>query len=44
MQREYLLIPANEYGYFYEFDRDVPIRSGLSMFPFLPTLGVEVRF
>lgn len=30
--------------YFYEFDRDVPIRSGLSMFPFLPTLGVEVRF
>jgi len=30
--------------YFYEFDRDVPIRSGLSMFPFLPTLGMEVRF
>lgn len=30
--------------YFYEFDRDVPIRSGLSMFPLLPALGVEVRF
>jgi len=30
--------------YFYEFDREVPIRSGLSMFPLLPTLGVEVRF
>lgn len=30
--------------YFYEFDRSPPVRSGVSMFPFLPTLGVEVSF
>jgi hypothetical protein len=30
--------------YFYEYDRDPPTRSGLSMFPFLPTAGIEVRF
>jgi hypothetical protein len=30
--------------YFYQYDRDPPTRSGLSMFPFLPTVGLEVRF
>jgi hypothetical protein len=30
--------------YFYEYDRTPPVRSGLSMFPFLPTAGLEVRF
>jgi hypothetical protein len=30
--------------YFYHYDRDPPVRSGVSMFPVLPTLGVEVRF
>jgi hypothetical protein len=30
--------------YFYEFDRSPPVRSGVSMFPFLPTLGVEFSF
>jgi hypothetical protein len=30
--------------YFYQYDRIPPVRSGVSMFPFLPTLGVEVRF
>jgi hypothetical protein len=30
--------------YFYEFDRDPPVRSGISMFPILPTIGLEVRF
>lgn len=30
--------------YFYQYDRHPPTRSGLSMFPFLPTAGVEVRF
>lgn len=30
--------------YFYELERDPPVRSGVSMFPFLPTIGVEVRF
>jgi hypothetical protein len=30
--------------YFYEYDRNPPIRSGVSMFPLLPTLGVEVVF
>jgi hypothetical protein len=30
--------------YFYEYDRDPPVRSGISMFPILPTIGLEVRF
>lgn len=30
--------------YFYEYDRSPPIRSGVSMFPVLPTVGLEVRF
>jgi hypothetical protein len=30
--------------YFYQYDRDPPTRSGLSMFPVLPTVGVEARF
>jgi hypothetical protein len=30
--------------YFYQLDRDPPLRSGISMFPLLPTLGVELRF
>ena len=30
--------------YFYEYDRSPPVRSGVSMFPILPTVGVEVRF
>lgn len=30
--------------YFYEYHREPPVRSGISMFPFLPSLGVEVKF
>jgi hypothetical protein len=30
--------------YFYEYERLPPRRSGISMFPILPTIGVEVRF
>lgn len=30
--------------YFYEYERTPPTRSGISMFPVLPTVGVEVRF
>ncbi|HEY0808645.1 MAG TPA: TonB-dependent receptor, partial [Longimicrobiales bacterium] len=30
--------------YFYEYDVSPPVRSGISMFPFLPTVGVEVTF
>jgi hypothetical protein len=30
--------------YFYQYDRNPPLRAGVSMFPFLPTLGVEVSF
>jgi hypothetical protein len=30
--------------YFYQYDDDPPTRSGVSMFPLLPTLGLEVRF
>ncbi len=35
---------SNVLFYFYDFRADPPQRTGLSMFPFLPTLGVEVRF
>jgi hypothetical protein len=30
--------------YFFEYDQDPPVRTGLSMFPLLPTLGLEVSF
>ena len=30
--------------YFFEYDEDPPVRTGISMFPFLPTLGLEVSF
>ncbi len=30
--------------YFYEYDRAPPTRSGVSMFPVLPTIGLEVSF
>lgn len=30
--------------YFYEYDRSPPVRSGISMFPVLPTVGLEIRF
>ena len=30
--------------YFYQYDQIPPVRTGISMFPFLPTLGLEVSF
>jgi hypothetical protein len=30
--------------YFFEYDQSPPVRTGISMFPFLPTVGVEVSF
>jgi hypothetical protein len=30
--------------YFYNFDHDPPTRSGVSMFPVLPTIGIETTF
>jgi hypothetical protein len=30
--------------YFYEYDREPAVRSGVSMFPLLPTVGVEIAF
>ena len=30
--------------YFFEYERDPAVRSGISMFPLLPTFGLEVRF
>lgn len=30
--------------YFFEYENDPPVRSGISMFPILPTFGVEVKF
>jgi hypothetical protein len=30
--------------YFFDYDRSPPVRSGFSMFPFLPAIGVEVTF
>ncbi len=35
---------TNVLFYFFDFAPDPPVRTGLSMFPFLPTLGVEIRF
>ncbi len=34
----------NVLWYFYNYDRSPPVRSGLSMFPVLPALGVEISF
>jgi Carboxypeptidase regulatory-like domain/TonB-dependent Receptor Plug Domain len=34
----------NPLFYFYEFDAVPPTRSGVSMFPLLPTLGAEISF
>lgn len=34
----------NVLWYFYNYDRTPPTRSGLSMFPVLPALGVEMSF
>jgi hypothetical protein len=34
----------NPLFYFYEFDENPPTRSGISMFPLLPTAGVEIAF
>jgi hypothetical protein len=30
--------------YFYNYDRTPPVRSGFSMFPFLPAIGIEANF
>lgn len=30
--------------YFYEYEQSPPVRSGISMFPVLPTVGLEIRF
>jgi len=30
--------------YFYSYDQNPPIRSGVSMFPVLPTIGIEATF
>ena len=30
--------------YFYEYDKTPAVRSGISMFPFLPTVGLEMTF
>ena len=30
--------------YFFDYDRSPPRRSGVSMIPVLPTLGVEISF
>jgi Carboxypeptidase regulatory-like domain/TonB-dependent Receptor Plug Domain/TonB dependent receptor-like, beta-barrel len=30
--------------YFFEFDEKPPVRSGVSMFPLLPTFGVDIKF
>jgi len=30
--------------YFFDYERSPAVRSGVSMFPALPTFGVEVRF
>lgn len=34
----------NPLFYFYEFDEQPGVRSGVSMFPLLPTVGVDIRF
>ena len=39
-----LLDKRNVLFYFFEYTNSPPIRSGVSMFPLLPTVGVEFRF
>jgi hypothetical protein len=34
----------NPLFYFYEYERTPPVRAGVSMFPVLPTIGLEVTF
>jgi hypothetical protein len=34
----------NALFYFYNYDRNPPTRSGISMFPVLPTIGIEASF
>jgi hypothetical protein len=34
----------NPLFYFYEYDSTPPVRTGVSMFPLLPTIGLEVTF
>ena len=34
----------NPLFYFYDYEADPATRSGISMFPVLPTVGVEIRF
>ena len=34
----------NPLFYFFDYNRTPPVRSGVSMFPILPTLGVEIVF
>jgi hypothetical protein len=34
----------NPLFYFYEYERTPPVRTGVSMFPFLPTIGLEATF
>ncbi|HET9949942.1 MAG TPA: TonB-dependent receptor, partial [Longimicrobiales bacterium] len=34
----------NPLFYFFEYDEDPAVRSGISMFPVLPTIGLEVTF
>ena len=35
---------SNPLFYFYEFEQNPPVRTGVSMFPLLPTIGLEVTF
>jgi hypothetical protein len=35
---------SNVLFFFYNFDRTPPTRSGISMFPVLPTIGIEASF
>jgi hypothetical protein len=35
---------SNVLFYVFQFDEEPPTRSGLSMFPLLPTVGLEIRF
>jgi hypothetical protein len=34
----------NPLFYFFEYEQTPPVRSGVSMFPVLPTFGLEVTF
>jgi hypothetical protein len=34
----------NPLFFFYEYEQSPPVRSGISMFPVLPTFGLEVTF